>query len=77
MDPVAVDTLVLAAVDRGAAHAGQLARAAAPELVHPALRRLERDGLLVRRRLVRLTRAGREALAVRRLELRTAVPGRR
>jgi transcriptional regulator len=48
--------------------------------VYPALHRLERDGLVRsrwtaasgrRRRVYRLTRAGEEALAVRRLEWRT------
>jgi PadR family transcriptional regulator PadR len=48
--------------------------------VYPALHRLERDGLVKsrwtvpsgrRRRVYRLTRDGREALAVRRLEWRT------
>jgi len=48
--------------------------------VYPALHRLERDGLVKsrwtaasgrRRRVYRLTRAGEEALAVRRLEWRT------
>jgi PadR family transcriptional regulator, regulatory protein PadR len=48
--------------------------------VYPALHRLERDGLVTsrwtsasgrRRRVYRLTRAGREALLVRRLEWRT------
>ena len=45
--------------------------------VYSVLRRLERDGLLTakwqngrRRRVYRITRAGREALHVRRLELR-------
>jgi DNA-binding PadR family transcriptional regulator len=48
--------------------------------VYPALHRLERDGLVRsrrtlatgrHRRLYRITRAGREALSVRRLEWRT------
>jgi PadR family transcriptional regulator len=48
--------------------------------VYPTLHRLERDGLVTsrwtsesgrRRRVYRLTRAGREALLVRRLEWRT------
>jgi transcriptional regulator len=48
--------------------------------VYPALHRLERDGLVKsrwtaaggrRRRVYRLTRAGEEALAVRRLEWKT------
>ena len=48
--------------------------------VYPTLHRLERDGLLKsrwtsvngrRRRVYRITRSGREALAVRRLEWRT------
>jgi DNA-binding PadR family transcriptional regulator len=72
MEPEAVDTIVLAAVAGGATHEGQLASRAPRGLVHAALRRLERDGLVVRRRLIRLTRDGREALAARRLELRTA-----
>jgi transcriptional regulator len=47
--------------------------------VYPALHRLERDGLLAsrwttasgrRRRVYRITRAGREALSLRRLEWR-------
>jgi hypothetical protein len=77
MRPETVDTLVLAAVAAGAAHEGQVVRAAPKPLVHAALRRLERDGLVVKRRLLRLTSAGREALAVRQLELRTAARGRR
>jgi transcriptional regulator len=48
--------------------------------VYPALHRLERDGLVTsrwteargrRRRVYRLTRSGKEALTVRRLEWRT------
>ncbi|HZQ64463.1 MAG TPA: PadR family transcriptional regulator [Gaiellaceae bacterium] len=48
--------------------------------VYPALHRLERDGLVKsrwteasgrRRRVYRITRSGREALAVRRLEWKT------
>ncbi|HEY1367164.1 MAG TPA: hypothetical protein VGF23_08630 [Gaiellaceae bacterium] len=77
MEPEAVDTVVLAAVASGATHEGQLARTAPGGLLHAALRRLERDGLVVRRRLIWLTRDGREALAARRLELRTAARGRR
>ena len=72
MEPEAVDTLVLAAVESGATHEGQLARTAPGGFLHSALRRLERDGLVVRRRLIRVTHAGSEALAARRLELRTA-----
>jgi hypothetical protein len=67
-----VDSLVLAAVERGNRHPGQLTSAVPPQKrdVFTSLRRLEREGLLVRRRrLVRMTRTGAEALAVRRLEL--------
>lgn len=67
-----VDSLVLAAVDRGNRHPGQLASAVRlPKRdLFTSLCRLEREGLVVRRRrLVRVTRTGAEALAVRRLEL--------
>jgi DNA-binding HxlR family transcriptional regulator len=68
-----VDALVLAAVRRGRRHQSQL-RGVLPVAgreLFAALRRLERDGLLVRRRrLFRVTAAGEEALRVRRLALR-------
>jgi DNA-binding MarR family transcriptional regulator len=72
METVA-DSLVLAAVRRGNRHQGQIAGAARlpGRELFAALRRLERDGLVVRRRrLIRLTRVGEEALRLRRLELR-------
>ena len=79
-----LDGLVLAVLERGRAHGRQVARAipdASAAAAHRSLRRLEREGLVVvvpeRRRLLgrrtyRLTRRGETALAVRRLEWRSA-----
>src|SRR5439155_26532781 len=76
-----VDRLVLEEIDRAPAHSKALARRGANvarSSVHGALRRLERDGLLVgswqdgrRRRVYRMTRAGVEALRLRQLEVRS------
>jgi len=80
-----VDRLVLEEIDRAPAHGYAVSRAlarrganVARSSVHSALRRLERDGLLVgswqdgrRRRVYRMTRAGVEALRLRRLEVRS------
>jgi predicted transcriptional regulator len=71
MEPL-VDTVVLAAIRRGSRQTRQIAGAVRLPgfLVFPSLRRLERDGLLVRRRrLYRVTKVGTEALRVRALEL--------
>jgi DNA-binding PadR family transcriptional regulator len=79
-----LDGLVLTVLERGSAHGRQVARAipaASAAATHRSLRRLEREGLVVavpeRRRLLgrrayRLTRRGATALAVRRLEWRSA-----
>jgi DNA-binding MarR family transcriptional regulator len=82
----AVDALVLAALDRGAETARALFRgAAAGALVHRALRRLEREGLVRsvplrhargRQRLYRLTGSGEEALALSRLAVKSLARGR-
>jgi DNA-binding PadR family transcriptional regulator len=77
-----VDELILAELEREARHGHALAAAlerrglrVPRSSVHTALRRLERDGLLVgrwqagrRRRVYRLTSAGGEVLRLRRLE---------
>jgi DNA-binding PadR family transcriptional regulator len=71
-----LDGVVLALLEgRRHTHARALARAlpgAAPAAVHASLRRLEHEGLVTGRWRRRLTRAGDEALAARRLEWRTA-----
>ena len=79
LDSVVLDELTLAPA-HGYALRRSLARRGmdvAGGTVYSVLRRLERDGLLTakwqngrRRRVYRITRAGREALHVRRLELR-------
>jgi len=77
-----LDGLVLTVLERGSANGRQVARAipeASAAAAHRSLRRLEREGLvavpprrLIGRRAYRLTRQGAEALAVRRLEWRSA-----
>ena len=70
-----LDGAVLALLEGRRAHGRELARTlrgTAPGDVHASLRRLEREGLVVGRWRHRLTRAGAEALAARRLEWRTA-----
>ena len=70
-----LDGVVLALLEGRRAHGRELARTlrgAAPGDVHASLRRLEREGLVVGPWRHRLTRAGAEALAARRLEWRTA-----
>src|SRR5919108_5467422 len=75
METRAVDAMLLAALGRAPRQEAELVRALGltprPE-IFLALRRLTAEGLLVRRRGWRLTRAGLEALAVRRLGVRTA-----
>src|ERR671922_1057142 len=75
METRAVDAMLLAALGRAPRQEAELVRALGltprPE-IFLALRRLTAEGLLVRRRGWRLTQAGLEALAVRRLEVRTA-----
>jgi DNA-binding HxlR family transcriptional regulator len=81
VDETAVDGLVLAALDRGAATWRAVCRGAGPgRAVHRALRRLERDGLVRSaplprargpQRMYRLTGTGEEALAVSRLAARS------
>ena len=80
-----VDRLILEELRRGPAHGYPISTAlarrglhAARSSVHTTLRRLERDGVVQgkwqdgrRRRVYRLTRAGDEALRVRRLEVRS------
>ncbi|MFL5951094.1 MAG: helix-turn-helix transcriptional regulator [Gaiellaceae bacterium] len=80
-----VDRLILEELRRAPAHASAIGKAlvrrdvrVARSSVHTALRRLERDGVVVgkwqdgrRRRVYRLTRAGDEALRLRRLEVRS------
>jgi len=77
-----VDRLILEELRRAPAHGYAISTAlarrgvrVARSAVHGALRRLERDGVVVgrwqdgrRRRVYRLTRAGDEALRLRRLE---------
>jgi len=85
-EQIAVTELVLAALERGAASGRDLSRAAGSGLaVHRSLRSLEREGLVRsgvlrraggRRRLYRLTAAGREALAVSRLAAKSLARGR-
>ena len=79
-----LDSLVLDELTRAPSHGYALRRSlarrgvdVAGSTVYAVLRRLERDGLLAgqwqdgrRRRVYRATRSGREALHVRRLELR-------
>jgi RIO-like serine/threonine protein kinase len=75
METRVVDAMLLAALGRAPRHETELVRALRPAPrpeIFLALRRLTAEGLLVRRRGWRLTRAGLEALAVRRLEVRTA-----
>jgi DNA-binding PadR family transcriptional regulator len=86
---VVVDSLILEELARAPAHGYALSRAltrrgarVARSTVHAALRRLERDGLLVgkwqdgrRRRVYRLTRSGDEFRRLSRLEVRSS--GRR
>jgi DNA-binding PadR family transcriptional regulator len=78
-----LDGLVLALLENGMTHGREIARALPSTdaaAVHRALRRLEREGLVnavpprrfLGRRAYRLTRDGDEALAVRRLEWRSA-----
>jgi PadR family transcriptional regulator PadR len=81
-----LDGLVLEEVTRAPAHGYALRRSlarrgidVAASTLYTVLRRLERDGLLTakwqngrRRRVYRVTGAGREALRVRRLELRSS-----
>jgi PadR family transcriptional regulator PadR len=83
---VLLDSLVLGELTRAPLHGYALRRslarrgiAVAGSTVYAVLRRLERDGLLDarwqdgrRRRVYRVTRAGHEALRVRRLELRSS-----
>jgi len=78
-----VDRFILEELRRAPAHGYAISRAlarrgvqVARSSVHAALRRLERDGIVVgrwqdgrRRRVYRLTRAGDEALRLRRLEM--------
>jgi DNA-binding HxlR family transcriptional regulator len=77
------DGLVLASLECGMTHGREITRALPSTdaaAVHRALRRLERDGLvnavpprrILGRRAYRMTRDGDEALAVRRLEWRSA-----
>src|ERR671923_1357074 len=75
METRAVDAMLLAALGRAPRQEAELVRALRPAPrpeIFLALRRLTAEGLLVRGRGWRLTRAGLEALAVRRLEVRTA-----
>jgi DNA-binding PadR family transcriptional regulator len=80
-----VDRLILEELRRAPAHGYAISTAlahrglhGARSSVHSALRRLERDGIVQgkwqdgrRRRVYRLTRAGDEALRLRRLEVRS------
>jgi hypothetical protein len=75
METRAVDAMVLAALGGAQRGEAELVRALGPAPrpdVFLALRRLAAEGMLVRRRGWRLTRTRLEALAVRRLEARTA-----
>jgi DNA-binding PadR family transcriptional regulator len=80
-----VDRLILEELRHAPAHGCAISRAlarrelrVARSSTHTALRRLERDGVVAgswqdgrRRRVYRLTRAGDEALRLRRLEVRS------
>jgi DNA-binding PadR family transcriptional regulator len=80
-----VDRLILEELRRAPAHGYAISTAlarrglrVARSSIHSALRRLERDGVVQgkwqdgrRRRVYRLTRAGDEALRLRRLEVRS------